>query len=209
MPNNAVRAKIMTNEFDYRDFGSRFEMWMDRKDSALKFDEFGLALALDEWEEIEGKVKQRLENKIKNNNDALYLLGSKPGSQKDIEDLHQDNEIILHFMECEKRNFRDLKFSLYEESPFPKVRDMMKEDVDTLIAEYLTISATTDKDMRPRYQDLLFLSHLGGQPAEEGMYRFRPWMGENFPSGRAAGGDEISGGAGADRIRHNAHIYRR
>ena len=174
-------GKSVMNEFDYRDLESRFKIWMDRKHDALTFNGLSLGCALDVWEEIEEKVKQRLENKIKNNNDALRLLVKQPDSEKDIEDLHQDNENIFRFIKSEERKFRDLKFHMYEHSPDPDVRELMREGVDTLIAEYLTLTAEPDKDMRFRYQDLLFLSYLGGQPAEDGLYRFRPWMGESFP----------------------------
>lgn len=174
-------GKYVMNEFDYRDLDSRFKIWMDRKNDALKFNALSLSWELDAWEEVEEKVKQRLENKIKNNNDALRLLETQPDSEKDIEDLHQDNENILRFIKSEERKFRDLKFHMYEHSPDPDVRELMREGVDTLIAEYLTLTAEPDKDMRFRYQDLLFLSYLGGQPAEDGLYRFRQWMGENFP----------------------------
>lgn len=60
-------GKYVMNEFDYRDIDSRFKTWMDRKHDALKFNALNLCLALDAWEEIEDKVRQRLENKIKNN----------------------------------------------------------------------------------------------------------------------------------------------
>ena len=75
-------GKYVMNEFDYRDIDSRFKTWMDRKHDALKFNALSLSWELDAWEEVEEKVKQRLENKIKNNNDALRLLEIKPDSEK-------------------------------------------------------------------------------------------------------------------------------
>lgn len=174
-------GKYVMNEFDYRDLTARQHIWDRRERDALMCNSLSMSWVLTDWEEVEERVKQRLENKIKNNNDAMRLLETQPDSEKAIEDLHHDNETILRFIKSEERKFRDLKFYLYEHSPYPDVSKMMREGVDTLIAEYLTLTAEPDKDMRSHYQDLLFLSHLGGEPAEEGFYRFRPWMGENFP----------------------------
>lgn len=164
-------------EFNYRDLNSRSYIWEEREDYGRWLDYLNLSWQLMNWSDVEIELKNSLEDKIRKNDGVMRLLETQPESQKAIEDLQHDNENIQIFIESEARNFRDLKFYLYQRCDIPEAREAVVKEVDHFIDENLG----TDKMHLCRYQDLLFLASLGGQPAEGGLYRFRPWMGENFP----------------------------
>ncbi|MGB4107445.1 MAG: hypothetical protein WBK55_06590 [Alphaproteobacteria bacterium] len=164
----------MTTEFNYRDPNSRLHIWCARQGRALIFDSLRLSWALSDWRDVDEKLKRHFMDIMKSNNDSLQ----KSDPEKTPGALQQDNENILRFIESEQRNLRHLKFYLYEHSPYPDAREMLEGDVDFFIMEYL--DTDTEKDLRLHFQDLLFLALLGGEPTEDGLYKFHPWD-EIFP----------------------------
>lgn len=164
----------MTPEINYHDITSRDHVWVQRKGWVHSMTRMEMSMVFEDCEHEIENIKNGLEHKIKENNEALSLL--RDGSEKAAEDLRDDNEKIFRFIKRQETNLRNFKFFLYGGSPNVDVREAVVGVIDLFIMEYLDTDAAGDG--MARHHDYLYLSHRGGQPTEDGRYKFDIQIGD-------------------------------
>ncbi|MGB4107446.1 MAG: hypothetical protein WBK55_06595 [Alphaproteobacteria bacterium] len=133
---------------------------------------------------LEGEEKQPVLRSLFNKLMAFAAGDASKYFQKSPETLHRENENISRFIQSEARELRNLKFRLYGQTEYPEVERIIEPDIDFFILEYLgggLEETVTGQSIVRHYQDILHLSRFGGEPMEDGLYRFNVETGEHPP----------------------------
>lgn len=104
----------------------------------------------------------------------LFTYDGRTASDKLVNILQAENRSISNLARQEERKLQNFKFYLYQHSPYNDVRMLMSMYVDEFIGTHFKNEqgANGDRDLRRRFQNLLYFSRFGGAPFEDGSYLF-------------------------------------
>lgn len=173
--------KERTHNFDP---GSRTQTWWGRKfrmqDSSGEEQLWRLADYADELDKLKCDVEKLVESTrtIRRIAETGEKIDDYP--EISLENLELFQKKMRDYVEAEEKSLNYLRLLVYEHTCYPKVREILGDEVDLFVQKHLNTDPA--KDLRPTYHNLLYLWSLGAKSAGEGLYGFQSWMDENFPT---------------------------